>query len=350
MADATLAPPERTPGARPWTQSLAAWLPLAPVWVGLGVAVANLALGVAWFSLLGWPPSFTPQQILGPASTMSLLIGFSIAATAYSQRASLQALRALRPALRASDEEFVELVGQVVRFDAKRLRLVGAIFVLGGVPLVLTQVSREVSAAGASLVASHVLWLVWLNAGLCWMLSRTLAYEVEVSRAFSRLGADRIEVKLLDLDPLSPFVRRGLQSALIWILAVSILAVQFSVGWGANFLPILLLSMVVVAGAILVLPVLGIHQRRVDAKAELLARLAAEIQPAQEILLGARIDAAPEVAARLHALLALRQQIETARDWPFDVSSLIRLALYLAIGLGSWLGAALVERALDVWL
>ena len=35
------------------------------------------------------------------------------------------------------------------------------------------------------------------------------------------------------------------------------------------------------------------------------------------------------------------------REWPFDLPTLARFALYVGIGLSSWLGAALVERFLD---
>ena len=34
-------------------------------------------------------------------------------------------------------------------------------------------------------------------------------------------------------------------------------------------------------------------------------------------------------------------------EWPFDARSLGRLGLYLLIPLASWIGGALVERALD---
>jgi hypothetical protein len=39
-----------------------------------------------------------------------------------------------------------------------------------------------------------------------------------------------------------------------------------------------------------------------------------------------------------------------AGGWPLDVPSFARFAVYVAIGLGSWLGSALVERMLaTVW-
>jgi hypothetical protein len=47
------------------------------------------------------------------------------------------------------------------------------------------------------------------------------------------------------------------------------------------------------------------------------------------------------------ALLALRNQVADVREWPVDLSTLMRLLLYLAIGLGSWVGAALVDLGVE---
>ena len=57
-----------------------------------------------------------------------------------------------------------------------------------------------------------------------------------------------------------------------------------------------------------------------------------------------------EPARRLDEVVAYRQIVESAREWPFDTSSLVRFSLYLLIPLGSWSGAALVERWIDTLL
>ncbi len=36
--------------------------------------------------------------------------------------------------------------------------------------------------------------------------------------------------------------------------------------------------------------------------------------------------------------------------WPFDASTLLRFALYTSLGVGSWVGGALVERVLGAAL
>jgi hypothetical protein len=47
-------------------------------------------------------------------------------------------------------------------------------------------------------------------------------------------------------------------------------------------------------------------------------------------------------------LVAYEARVASISTWPFDLSTLVRFAaLYVALGLGSWLGAAVVERFVD---
>jgi len=52
-------------------------------------------------------------------------------------------------------------------------------------------------------------------------------------------------------------------------------------------------------------------------------------------------------SAELPGLLALETRIAAVREWPLDASTLLRVGLYVTLGIGSWLGAAAVERLLD---
>jgi len=46
-------------------------------------------------------------------------------------------------------------------------------------------------------------------------------------------------------------------------------------------------------------------------------------------------------------LAVWKDRVEALREWPFDAAALRRFGLYLLIPLGSWVGAALVERLVD---
>ncbi len=49
-------------------------------------------------------------------------------------------------------------------------------------------------------------------------------------------------------------------------------------------------------------------------------------------------------------IVAYEARVASIATWPFDLSTLVRFALYVALGLGSWLGAAVVERLLSAVL
>ena len=49
-------------------------------------------------------------------------------------------------------------------------------------------------------------------------------------------------------------------------------------------------------------------------------------------------------------LIIYKQQIEQVSTWTFNTPTLVRFALYVSLGIGSWLGAAFVERWLGTLL
>ena len=50
---------------------------------------------------------------------------------------------------------------------------------------------------------------------------------------------------------------------------------------------------------------------------------------------------------RLANLIAWRGLVDGVHEWPLSAPALLRFGLFLMLGLGSWLGAALVERFLE---
>jgi hypothetical protein len=54
--------------------------------------------------------------------------------------------------------------------------------------------------------------------------------------------------------------------------------------------------------------------------------------------------------ALLQPLLAHRECLDGLSEWPFQVSTLARWSLYLLIPPLTWVGAALIEKAVDGFL
>ena len=98
--------------------------------------------------------------------------------------------------------------------------------------------------------------------------------------------------------------------------------------------------------ALLILPVLGVHQRIRETKHAALAALQEELSHALE----GTLAASGSETGRLTDLLTWRSYLENLREWPFDFTTVVTFALYLLIPVASWIGGAVVERIIDLFL
>jgi hypothetical protein len=172
-------------------------------------------------------------------------------------------------------------------------------------------------------------WLGWLTAAVQDTSART-----------SRLASMVTTVDLLDVKQWSPFVRQGLLTALLIVGLISILGLMLIdptewrvvvVGVGLG-LPLALLG--------LWLPVRGVHQRICLVKEREQEWIREQIRMARDRL--------PEAATQgqMADLVAYLQLVEDAPEWPFSVSSLLQVTLYLLIPAASWVGGLLIEGLL----
>lgn len=278
-------------------------------------------------------------------TVLLVLLAYLPTAQFYLARWTRRHVDSLRPLLRAGEE----LVFRDVYREASS-RLAGA---AGSVAFVvfflLVPIDATVYGRGDYWTPENAVpWLLMPIAG--WMVVR-LAYALIFDALFvSRLAADLTEINLIDSRPLAPFVQQGLRSALLILLFLGIglagLAGQTQVMATAL---LNLAAMLAVALAALLLPVTGVRSRIRAEKQAQLTTLRARINRDRVAVMsgGPGTDSA---TSRLPGLLALESRLESVREWPFDVPTLLRFALYVVLGLGSWLGAAAVERMLDVAL
>jgi anti-sigma factor RsiW len=94
-------------------------------------------------------------------------------------------------------------------------------------------------------------------------------------------------------------------------------------------------------GPIYLVPLLGVHRRLAAAKQAELDRVNERIRDAVSVE-----GAAPVSQTRLADWIAYRRLVEHSREWPLNAPALVRTLLFVALGMGSWLGGALVERLL----
>lgn len=344
-ADVELASEARAPYV-PWLQRAIRASGLSPWLAGAVLAalqLASLFLVFGLGGLLGMRDLVQPwfwSELVGPNVVNALLIGYAPAALAWSRRAALAQLDALRPVL--PEAERAAFRAQLSAYPRRALALVGGAFAALILPLVLFDPQlRSLFDESTGLARA---WVLWVNALVGWLMARSIFEEVRVAVLFARIG-ERVErIDLFELRPLEPFARRAVEGVLVWVIGASLLSILFAGGWASATLPQLVAVILLMALVAFVLPLLGVHRRIRAAKHEELARIHTAARRERDALL------AGGAGARLPALLALRNQVTDTREWPVDLSTLIRLLLYLGIGLGSWVGAALVDLGIETLL
>lgn len=339
---------------RPWSQSWLAALPVSPISGGALLCLGHVVLGVTLVGLFG-DFGAEPGRVLRllresgfATAVFGLLIGYAPAAMAASERAQLHALRELRPVLRVSSPGgFDDLERELQGFDMRELRIVGATAALVTVAILFldpgVQRTRRIDDP-------VILWNLWQNVVAAWLCTRTMSRELRASRLFSRIGDRYTEVGLFDLRPVAPFARRGIQGALVAILMLSLFSLILLDRGAARVAP-LIQALVILLGCVsLFLPMRGVHRRIAAKKREALSRVVERIGRAEAALVASSGGADAETATRLAALLTLRREIESAREWPLELSVLVRFGAVVAIGLLSSLGQMILERILGSYL
>jgi len=215
--------------------------------------------------------------------------------------------------------------------------------IVGGVWFVFIDPSM-ILGSDLSLSNPSFVWTVWRLPLFIWLTFVLIVTDLIATRSYLRVGRDLIEVDLLDVQSLIPFARRGLRSALTWVVYLII----FSLFWIGNaasehnlmlFVPVLAMAI----GAYIV-PLVGVHSNIVSVKRATLDRLRDEIRIERATFTNTQ---AATDSPKLANLIAYYQLIDGTREWPIDAANLLRFFMYLLIGLGSWLGGAFVELMLD---
>ena len=101
-----------------------------------------------------------------------------------------------------------------------------------------------------------------------------------------------------------------------------------------------------VAAAAFLLPLSRVRARIVAAKRAEIARVNRALREER----ASALEGVPARDGRVADLVAWRSLLEGVAEWPVTLPILLRSALFVLIGIGSWLGGALVERSLEALL
>ena len=320
--------------------------PVAPAGVGVALAILLIALfaGIElWLGrhrLLGEPGVTLRDPMI--AIIHILLATYVPTAYVYVVRGTRGAIHSLRPALLASESEVALLEGAVGRYREWRPALASLAVI--GVSVYVTYATTPVNPYDWTFWTHEVGWHRALTPFLAWWIGRLVYSVLTESRRLSRLAERLGPVDLMDLSPLAPFARQARSNVIIVVGVASILSLFLLDVDFVEMVVFVWLGMVVVALASAVFPLRGAHRAIRATKASELAWCNEALQQARRAWARGAPSPGP---ARVDELVAYRDVVKGVREWPVDTTTLVRFALFALIPLGSWLGGAFVERAID---
>lgn len=348
-------------GTVPWCLRPYARLPVQPIWIGALIGAGYLIAVAVFFAIAGEPGDMMPEGVRAEGRAFweipgwwtllvnAAMMGFAPTVMATTLRSVEQDVRDLAPALDLGGASLEEEIRRVVRLQPGTLRWVGATTGLLMLAVTFLDPGLWAGRERPPLTNPFLLWFICQQVLLGWLWSRAVVADVTTAWAVSRLSERIGNVDLLDLRPMGVFTRRGVRSVLYWMVGLA----MFSLFWLApnpgqsNLFPFVLLIGLAAAN-------LGVLVRaarrtiRAEKDAQLL-RLRAAIRADQTSLLEGGPEAAP-AAARLPALFTAEARTASVGELAFDASTLLRFGLYVTLGVGSWVGGALIERLLGAAL
>ena len=185
-------------------------------------------------------------------------------------------------------------------------------------------------------------WNVAIMMFLSALFMRGVVMTAQGGRAFSHLIEHELRIDLLHVDKLAVIGRRSARNALIWFTVAAITCLFFIGGEVDSSVIVLLFACAGMGLWIFLQPMEHVHRRIHAEKTHALDQIRDEIGHIRE---EAKHDAA--AATRLQGLLAYEARIQAVHEWPFDQSTLVRVAAYVLIPAIPWFGEAFVSNLIQ---
>lgn len=284
-----------------------------------------------------------------PALFFSLIIAYIIPVFSLITATSREALEELRPMLDLDDMAFEE---SRARLDSASLRQTGLCLAVGALSgfAHMSLIRGSVTEAIVQTSSSLANFLSTLGTLLVWMIMTTVVTMlIKQTLLFGKLGAHHTRISLLNTRNLLPFARVSIIASLAIIGALALFPL-IGIESGQNLLESVpgAVATLVPLMIMFIIPIWPIHRRL----AELKDREVKEVNTRIETCLNGQ-DAMgleePELR-QLTLLLNYRREITRVSTWPFDISNITRLVLYLIIVPLTWAGAALIENLVNYLL
>jgi hypothetical protein len=194
----------------------------------------------------------------------------------------------------------------------------------------------QLTSSPSSFLNAVIPLLVWLT------MTTAITCLVQNARIFRQLTFN-IDIDLLNTNALTPVGRMAVSSTLMVIGSQA----SFSIMWlGGSANPWTTIPGLLTTSAalvyLMVAPVWPLHKALKQAKAQEIALVQSQINTYTQRKI-------PDYAD-ITSLLTYRREISSIHEWPLDISVIARLVLYLVIVPLTWVGAALIEKAVDLFV
>ena len=319
---------------------------ISPLWLGIGISGSLLVVMFVIETALGRWSGLLVGGEFDPLAKVSegmlrdiritivhcLVIGYLPAALLHALRSGRRTVLALQKSLDCTVSECNSLAASV-QLSKRGLLITGLVGLLlaSAAPYFTPPVPPAPwnPATWSPEVAWHrtlgPLTMIW---GL-WLIYTIVTVSVRMSHIANTLA----RVDLLDLSPLAPFTQLGLTNSLLSIGTLSIWSlVMIETGFGQ--------MMVIIGGATLIgtafamlVPVHGVHKRICQSKEEALGWVNGQIVEQQVLFQGAQ---AGQPSGRMADLVTYRGMVQDVPEWPFTLSTYMRVALYVLLPVAAW--------------
>jgi hypothetical protein len=334
---------ELDPPITDWLLRPFAAVSFSPLWLGALAVVAYTLVSQAGRIFLGtsaWELNWVLVDGLN-----GVIVAFTATGLFYLRGFMLRDLSELQPVLGCSRAELEEIAIEVTCVPARRLLafVVPSVLVFFAMPILDPQFfgNQKPPPLGDPELTFYML----RSALTGWVVGHAAATELQSTRAYHGLAARDLDIDLLDTSPLHTFTRRGQRACLVWIGAASLVSLFWLSEVAGSTNGIIMVAIIFLIVGSFFYSIRGVHGSIVREKQSQLDQLRSEIRRERGSLLDRDRDDGG--SARLASLLAYHDLVERAPEWPFDTPVVLRLALFVLLGLGSWLGGALVERLLE---
>ncbi len=328
----------------PLTLRLYETLPGNPVWIGGGFLTCLVLLYFVG-SLFWERATETSSDDIRVTITQLILTAYLASAYAFLLMTARKTTDDLAPIARHAPE-WQTIVDRVGTHRGWVLLFVGAVSaVVIGVGATNMTTTEEVATWRWQSWSYDTYWQRVTTVIMCWWMG-CLGYVIVVeSIRLSRLSDTITSVDLLDLLPYRPLLRQGLTNALLVFGLVSLVSLFVIESRYGPMLVGAWTGGVVFAWISLMFPLRGIRRKISVAKQQELDWCTLKLKTARD-----ELKSGVGEKNSITEIVAYQTMIENVRNWPFDNSTLTRFALFLLIPLGSWLGGAVAERGLDLFL